>query len=209
MDFVGWLCYILEKNGETRPMNQWNEDKDLEELEEESFWEFNSKTVTFFLCILTLIVGVITALSFYDGIQVKKQEKVAVYIHEMNELLRKSEQYSNSIKDGLENGGASAISVEDEQEFRAIRMAAGQLSTPSGWEGHKEAATDLISARYMFFYHYFHGSEMEEEELESTLAALDRLENKEKEVLLSSFEASGISYRETEDGKITFSIKTY
>ncbi|KMJ57530.1 hypothetical protein AB685_16120 [Bacillus sp. LL01] len=190
-------------------MNIWNNEKELEESEEESFWEFNTKTVTFFLCMLTLIVGVITGLSFYDGMHVKKHERVAAYIHEMNELLRKSEQYSDSIIDSLEKGRASSFTLEDEQELRAIMTAASQLKTPSGWEGHKEAAADLISARYMFFYHYFHGLGMEEKELADASARLEILENKEKEVLLSSFESSGIPYRETEEGKITFSIKTY
>ncbi len=190
-------------------MKNWNNNKDLEELEEESFWELNTKTVTFFLCMLTLIVGVITGLSFYDGIQVKKQERVAVYIEEINDLLRRSEQYSDSIKDRLENGNASTFSMYDEQEFRAIMTAAGQLDAPTGWEEHKEAAAELISARYMFFYHYFHGLRLGEKELENNSSRLNTLENKEKEVLLSSFESSGIPFRETEEGKITFSIKTY
>lgn len=190
-------------------MSILDDDKDIEELEDEKFWDFNTKTVTFFLCMLTLIVGTITALSFYDGIQVKKQEKVATYIHGMNELLRKSEEYTNSLKDRLEQGGGAVFSVENEQEFRAIMTSAGQLENPSGWRDHKEVASELISARYLFFYHHYHGLEIREKELAETLARLKELEEKEKEMLLSSFEASGIPYRETEEGKITFSIKTY
>ncbi|MCM3618630.1 hypothetical protein M3936_13655 [Sutcliffiella horikoshii] len=188
-------------------MNKSKNDNELDESQEKSFWDFSP--VTFFLCMLTLIVGVITVLSFYDGFQVKKQERIAAYVNEMNELLRKSEQYSGLMKDKLDNGSSPSFSVEDEKEFRELMQAAPQIEAPSGWQGHKEAATELISERYMFFYHYFHGTAIEGKGIEDVYSRLDALESKEKEILLSSFDASEIPYQETEEGKITFSIKSY
>lgn len=186
-----------------------NEHKEIEEMEEESFWDINPRTVTFFLAALALIVGIITFLSFYDGVKVKSQEEVATYVNEMNQLLLKSKQYSDSVEDYLQNGAAIVFTKKDEQEFRTLMDTADKLPFPSKWNEHHEAATGLISARYMFFYHYQQNIKLGEEEIEEKLSELEKLENEEKKVLLSSFDASGISYRESEEGKITFSIKTY
>ncbi|MGD6776873.1 MULTISPECIES: hypothetical protein [Bacillaceae] len=186
-----------------------NEPKDIEEVEEESFWDINPGTVTFFLAALALIVGIITFLSFYDGWKVKNQEEVATYVNEMNQLLIQSKQYSDSVEDSLKNGKATIFTKKDAQEFRTLMDTARKLSIPSKWKEHHEAATGIISARYMFFYHYQQNVRLGEEDIQEKLSELEKLENVEKEVLLSSFEASGISYRESEEGKITFSIKTY
>ncbi len=186
-----------------------NEHKELEEMEEERFWDINPRTITFFLAALALIVGIITFLSFYDGFKVKSQEEVATYVNEMNQLLIKSKQYSDSVEDSLKNGTAPVFTKKDEQEFRTLMDTAGKLPFPSKWKEHHEAAAGLISARYMFFYHYQQNVWLGEEDMEEKLSELEKLENEEKEMLLSSFDASGISYRESEEGKITFSIKTY
>ena len=186
-----------------------NEHKEIEEMEEERFWDINPRTVTFFLAALALIVGVITFLSFYDGLKVKSQEEVATYVNEMNQLLIKSKQYSDSVEDSLKNEIAPVFTKKDEQEFRTLMDTASKLPFPSKWKEHHEAAAGLISARYMFFYHYQQNVWLGEEDMEEKLSELEKLENEEKEMLLSSFDASGISYRESEEGKITFSIKTY
>ncbi|WP_404431239.1 hypothetical protein [Sutcliffiella horikoshii] len=186
-----------------------NEHKEIEEMEEERFWDINPRTVTFFLAALALIVGIITFLSFYDGFKVKSQEEVATYVNDMNQLLLKSKQYSDSVEDSLKNGTAPVFTKKDEQEFRILMDTASKLPFPSKWKEHQEAAAGLISARYMFFYHYQQNVRLGEEDMEEKLSELEKLENEEKEVLLSSFDASGISYRESEEGKITFSIKTY
>lgn len=186
-----------------------NEHKGIEEIEEERFWDVDPRTVTFFLAALALIVGIITFLSFYDGWKVKSQEEVATYVNEMNQLLIKSKQYSDSVEDSLKNGTAITFAENDEQEFRTLMDTASKLPSPSKWKEHHEAAAGLISARYMFFYHYQQNIRMGEEDMEVKLSELEELENEEKKVLLSSFDASGITYHETEEGKITFSIKTY
>ncbi|MGD6873184.1 hypothetical protein ACQCU1_13475 [Sutcliffiella horikoshii] len=186
-----------------------NEHKDLEEIEEERFWDFDPRTVTFFLAALALIVGIITFLSFYDGLKVKSQEEIATYVNEMNQLLIQSKEYSDSVEDSIKNGTAPEFTKQDEQEFRILMDTASKLSIPSKWKEHHEAATGLISGRYMFFYHYQQNFRLGEEDIQEKLSELEKLENVEKEMLLSSFDASGISYRESEEGKITFSIKTY
>ncbi|NMH72967.1 hypothetical protein HF078_07785 [Bacillus sp. RO2] len=186
-----------------------NEQKEIEELEDDRFWDINPRTVTFYLMALALIVGIITFLSFYDGMKVKSQEEVANYVNEMNQLLIKSKHYSDSVEDSLKNGTVSVFAKEDEQEFRSLMVTASKLSVPLKWKEHQEAAMGLITARYMFFYQYQQSVRLGEEDIEEKLSELEKLEKVEKEVLLSSFDASGITYRESEEGKITFSIKTY
>ncbi|KPB06133.1 hypothetical protein [Bacillus sp. CHD6a] len=186
-----------------------NEQEKMEELEDDHFWEINPRTVTFFLMAMALIVGIITFLSFYDGMKVKSQEEVANYVNEMNQLLIKSKHYSDSVEDSLTNGTMAAFAKEDEQEFRTLMVTASKLSVPLKWEAHQEAAAGLITARYMFFYQYQQNVRLDGEEIEEKLTELEKLEKVEKEVLLSSFDASSITYRESEEGKITFSIKTY
>ncbi|NLP52976.1 hypothetical protein [Bacillus sp. RO1] len=186
-----------------------NEQREIEELEDDRFWDINPRTVTFFLMALALIVGTITFLSFYDGMKVKSQEEVANYVNEMNQLLIKSKHYSESVEHALKNGDVSPFSKEEEQEFRTLMITASKLSFPLNWEEHHEAAAGLITARYMFFYQYQQNVRLREEDIEKKLSELEKLEAVEKEVLLSSFDASGITYRESEEGKITFSIKTY
>ncbi|WP_404448430.1 hypothetical protein LG307_04170 [Sutcliffiella horikoshii] len=189
--------------------NKHKEIEEVERMDEERFWEISTGTVTFFLTALALIVGVITFLSFYDGMKVKNQEEIATYISKMNQFLTSSNQYSDSVEIALKNGTALEFTKDDDQEFRTLVARATQLSVPTKWEEHREAAVELISARYMLFYQYQQNFRFGEKDMDEKFAELDSLEKVEKEVLLTSFDASGITYRETEEGKITFSIKTY
>jgi hypothetical protein len=184
------------------------EKNDIEEVEE-SLFEWNGKVITCILLALVLIAGVLAFFSFRDGIQVTKQQNIAEYIDEVNTLLTQSESYTKQVTEALENQTRARVTLEKEQDLRKLVSAAAHIKAPAEWKGHKEAAVRLISERHLVYYQQLHGLRAVNGQETEVLERLEALEEQEKKALIAGFEGSNIPYKETEEGKITFSVKSY
>ncbi|QFT87834.1 hypothetical protein FIU87_04130 [Bacillus sp. THAF10] len=186
---------------------------EIREKEEEMHDEqrkFSSQIINFMLIGLTIIVGVITCLSFIDGYKVKQQQKIATYIEATDRIIQGSGLYENKIMDGYSNNNLPVFSNEDAELLKALVREASSLQAPKHWGEHKLAVETLLAERYEMFTQYNSGAvSWNEEALLVMQEKSDQLEKVEKEALIDGLERYEIPFEESENGNIRFSVKTY
>lgn len=176
--------------------------------EEKEFFSFD-RIITYFLISCTLIIGVLAFLLFYDGISVNKEKRISEYISRVDTLLKETELLSEPLF-LYSNGENSSITIgEGDLESLKKNMAAGKaLDAPQGFHEHKETMNAILTERYAAVYSYSLGNRSRKA-AEEKFAEIKKLEEKEKNSLISAMDEANVKYELLEDGTIRFYFKSY
>ncbi|MBM7619844.1 hypothetical protein JOC95_001696 [Bacillus tianshenii] len=178
-----------------------------ENNEEESF--SLDRMITYFLIACTIIIGVLTLLLFYDGISVNKEKRISDYISASDKILKDAEQLTEPFKLYANGENDNFTLAEKDLETMKQKVAeAKALDAPREFLEHKDKVNAILTERYAAVYGYSLGNRSRQVAGEK-FEQIAKLEEEEKDSLITAMDRANIDYEQLEDGTIRFYFKTY